>query len=138
RIFGKILVGDQKQGKLFELDMNSFDEDGDEQTRVVTTAIIQANGKNVAQDELTVEFESGVGTGSGRGQDPTCMLRWSDDGGQTWSNEITASLGKIGHYGWKTTFHMLGSFDRRIYEISVSDPIKFVLMSLNSQENIGV
>ena len=63
--------------------------------------------------------------------DPRVMLRWSDDGGHTWSNEHWASMGKIGEYGKRVIWRRLGMTTKlrdRVYEISGSDPVKIAIM----------
>jgi hypothetical protein len=65
------------------------------------------------------------------GYDPQAMLRWSDDGGHTWSNEHWASMGKIGEYGYRTFWRRLGMTVKlrdRVYEISGTDPVKIAIM----------
>jgi hypothetical protein len=59
------------------------------------------------------------------------MLRWSDDGGHTWSNEHWASMGNIGEYGKRVIWRRLGMTTKlrdRVYEISGSDPVKIAIM----------
>jgi len=61
------------------------------------------------------------------GADPQVMLRWSDDGGHTWSNEHWVSMGKIGEYGRRAIWRRLGmtlKLRDRIYEVSGTDPVK--------------
>jgi hypothetical protein len=53
------------------------------------------------------------------GYDPAVMLRWSDDGGHTWSNEHWSPIGKIGAYGQRTFWRRLGmtlKLRDRVYE----------------------
>jgi hypothetical protein len=50
-------------------------------------------------------------------------LRWSNDGGHTWSNEYSAGAGKAGEYTKRVMFRRLGRARDRVYEISMSDPI---------------
>lgn len=69
--------------------------------------------------------------GSPAPTDPQIMLRWSDDGGHTWSNEHWASMGKIGEYGKRVIWRRLGMTTKlrdRVYEISGSDPVKIAIM----------
>jgi len=64
-------------------------------------------------------------------QDPQVMLRWSDDGGHTWSNEHWKSIGPIGRYGTRTIWRRLGmtlKIRDRVYEISGTDPVKIAIM----------
>ena len=65
------------------------------------------------------------------GYDPQVMLRWSDDGGHTWSNEFWISMGKIGEYGRRAIWRRLGMTTKlrdRIYEISGTDPNKIIIV----------
>jgi hypothetical protein len=65
------------------------------------------------------------------GYNPQVMLRWSDDGGHTWSNEHWSSVGKIGAYGHRTFWRRLGmtlKLRDRVYEISATDPVKTAIM----------
>jgi hypothetical protein len=77
---------------------------------------------------LQVDMETGVGTATGQGSDPLLMLRYSSDGGHTWSNEKTASAGKIGEYGARARFNRLGSGRNRVWELSFTDPCKFAVL----------
>lgn len=65
------------------------------------------------------------------GFDPKAMLRWSDDGGHTWSNEHWSPMGKIGVYQQRVFWRRLGmtlKLRDRIYEISGTDPVKIAIM----------
>jgi hypothetical protein len=62
---------------------------------------------------------------------PQVMLRWSDDGGHTWSNEHWKSMGRIGQFGYRTIWRRLGMTMKirdRVYEISGTDPVKIAIM----------
>jgi len=66
-----------------------------------------------------------------QGADPQVMLRWSDDGGHTWSNEHWRSMGLIGQYGYRTIWRRLGMTEKlrdRVYEVSGTDPVKIAIM----------
>jgi hypothetical protein len=66
-----------------------------------------------------------------QGADPQIMLRWSDDGGHTWSNEHWSSMGKIGQYYRRVFWRRLGmtlKLRDRVYEISGTDPVKIDIM----------
>jgi hypothetical protein len=65
------------------------------------------------------------------GSDPQVMLRWSDDGGHTWSNEHWSPLGKIGVYQQRVFWRRLGmtlKLRDRVYELSGTDPVKIAIM----------
>ena len=70
------------------------------------------------------------------GYDPQVMLRWSDDGGHTWSNEHWRSMGKIGAFGYRTIWRRLGMTMKirdRVYEVSGTDPVKIAIMGAELQ-----
>lgn len=54
---------------------------------------------------------------------PQCSLRYSDDGGHTWSNYRIADCGQLGQWKARVVFRRLGRSRDRVYEISMSDPI---------------
>jgi hypothetical protein len=62
---------------------------------------------------------------------PQAMLRWSNDGGSTWSNEHWTSVGQLGKYKNRAIWRRLGTARDRIFEVSVSDPVNFVIISAN-------
>ena len=74
------------------------------------------------------------GTADGQGSDPEAMLRWSDDGGHTWSSEHWTKMGKIGQYGFRAFWRRLGmtlKLRDRVYEVSGTDPVKIVITGAN-------
>jgi hypothetical protein len=63
--------------------------------------------------------------------DPQVMLRWSDDGGHTWSNEHWRSMGLTGQWGRRVIWRRLGmtlKLRDRVYEVSGTDTIKIAIM----------
>ena len=62
---------------------------------------------------------------------PQAMLRWSNDGGSTWSNEHWTTVGQMGKYTNRAIWRRLGTARDRIFEVSVTDPVNFVIISAN-------
>lgn len=65
------------------------------------------------------------------GYTPQAMLRWSDDGGHTWSNEHWTGMGRMGEYGFRTIWRRLGMTQKlrdRVYEVSGTDAVKIAIM----------
>jgi hypothetical protein len=95
-------------------------------------------GALLTQDGLELLTESGEtllayqgDTAYVVGANPQVMLRWSDDGGHTWSNEHWTSIGRIGEYGRRAFWRRLGmtlKLRDRVYEISGTDPVKIAIM----------
>jgi hypothetical protein len=119
----KIYVG-TTAGKISELDLDTYADAGDPIRRVAVTPPLYNDGKRAIMPTIEVECELGVGLTSGQGSDPQVMLRWSDDGGATWSNQRSASMGVIGERKKRVLFRRLGAFRQRMFEISISDPVK--------------
>ena len=68
--------------------------------------------------------------------DPQVALRWSDDGGHTWSNEHWRSMGRIGEHYRRVLWRRLGmtlKLRDRVYEISGTDPVKIAIMGAELQ-----
>lgn len=66
-----------------------------------------------------------------QGAKPLIALRWSDDGGHTWSNEHFASLGRIGATSTRVFWRRLGmtlKLRDRVYEVTGTDPVKIAIM----------
>ena len=93
-------------------------EDGDP---IVVAETTVADGKIVLQTGQLVADQL----------DPQVMLRWSDDGGHTWSNEHWRSMGKAGEWGYRVFWRRLGMTEKlrdRVYEVSGTDPIQLAIM----------
>jgi len=130
---GETIVGDYENGKLYALDLNTYDDNGSSQKWLRSWRALPTGAntlRRTTHHSLQLDCETGVGLNSGQGSDPQVMLRWSDDGGHTWSNEHWQSMGKIGKYGTRTIWRRLGMTTKlrdRVYEISGTDPVKITI-----------
>jgi len=68
---------------------------------------------------------------------PKAMLRWSNDGGSTWSKEYWVSIGQLGKYRNRAIWRRLGTARDRIYEVAISDPVNAVIVSANLKSSVG-
>ena len=108
----------------------------------VNDVILTESGEQLVQEDggqLVIEFITAIGgkilieqsQETSTAKDPQVMLRWSDDGGHTWSNETWASMGKLGEYYRRVFWRRLGmtlKLRDRVYEISGTDPVKLAVM----------
>lgn len=123
-VWAKNVVGDYSNGKIYELDLDTFTDDTDFIRREADSAPIHARGDLAVMHEFFVDMETGVGLdGEVQGSDPELMISWSDDGGRTWSYEIMVKIGKIGEYLTQARIWGLGQFRQRSIRIAISDPI---------------
>lgn len=82
------------------------------------------NRKRIFQASLQIEFTPGVGLQVGQGSNPLVMLRWSDDGGQTWGNEEDIPIGMAGDTKNRAIKYQIGEARDRVYEANFSDPVQ--------------
>jgi hypothetical protein len=68
---------------------------------------------------------------------PQAMLRWSNDGGSTWSKEYWVSIGKMGKYNNRAIWRRLGMARDRVFEVSITDPVNAVIISANLKASVG-
>lgn len=128
---GKVIVGDWQNGNLYLMDKSSLTDNGQKVIRRRRCPHLTVDLKRMFHNDLQIQFQPGVGLQSGQGQNPQAMLRWSDDGGSTWSNEHWTTIGLVGQYKNRALWRRLGFARDRIYEVVVSDPIKAVIISAN-------
>ena len=131
------LVGDYQNGNIYQLDNDVYTDNGAPIRRMRRAPHIVTDLQRQYFSEMQIQFQPGVGLNNGQGQDPQAMLRWSNDGGSTWSNEHWTSIGKIGRYKNRAIWRRLGWSRDRIYEVSMSDPVKTVIISANLKAEEG-
>jgi hypothetical protein len=102
-----------------------------------TCAPISQDNKRLFHSRLELVFEQGVGLISGQGSDPKVMLRYSDDGGRTWSSERWRSLGRQGQFKTRTIWFQLGASRDRVYEYAISDPVRRTLILATLEAEAG-
>jgi len=68
---------------------------------------------------------------------PQAMLRWSNDGGSTWSNEHWVTIGQQGRYKNRAIWRRLGMARDRVFEVVVTDPVNAVIVSANLKASVG-
>jgi hypothetical protein len=133
----QVLVGDYENGKIYQLSRNFYTDDGAPIRRIRRAPHITSDLQRQYFHELQIQFQPGVGLSTGQGEDPKAMLRWSSDGGSTWSNEYWTSIGKQGKYNNRAIWRRLGWARDRVFEVSISDPVKAVIISANLKAEAG-
>jgi hypothetical protein len=132
---GTIIVGDFENGNIYSMSLSVYADNGAIQKWLRSWRALppgQNTLKRTTHHSLQLDCESGVGLdGTVQGSDPQVMLRWSDNGGHTWSSEHWSSMGKIGEYNRRVFWRRLGmtlKLRDRVYEISGTDPVKIAIM----------
>jgi hypothetical protein len=134
---GQIIVGDWQNGKLYSMTLSNYTDDGDLIPCIRRCPHLVTDLKNQFFHDLQLQFQPGVGLQTGQGSDPQAMLKWSDDGGSTWSNEHWTSIGTVGKYKNRAIWRRLGWARDRIFEVAVTDPVYRVIVSANLNASAG-
>jgi len=131
------LIGDYKTGNVYSLSNTVYTENGNTIRRLRRCPHLVSDFNRQFFNELQLQFQPGVGLSTGQGSDPQAMLRWSNDGGSTWSSEHWKPIGKQGKYKNRVIWRRLGQARDRVYEVVVTDPIKAVIVSANLRAEAG-
>lgn len=79
-----------------------------------------------------------AGTITTPGYDPQAMLQISNDGGHTWGSELWADIGKMGEYESRVKWRRLGYSRDRVFKLTISDPVKVVLIAGHIEAGVEV
>lgn len=136
--WGKHIVGDWGSGNLYEMKL-AYDTGGGVYAfatdngalirRARRCPTINNELERTFHAEMKVDFNVGSGPqppltdGNGNPRPPQAMLRWSNNSGNTWSNEHIRGCGMAGEYDTFVRWQRLGYGRRRVYELVVTDPI---------------
>jgi len=136
---GETIVGDWETGKLYVLDLDYFTDNGDPIARVRSCPHISSpDYKQQFFASLQVDMQAGVGLTTGQGSDPKAMLQWSTDGGYSWSNELWASIGKIGERRSRVKWRRLGRSRDRVFRVTITDPVRVAIIGASVQLSEGM
>lgn len=111
----KLIVGDRENPILYIMDPWTYTDNGSKiQRERICPHIMRGNRSSEYLEYLAVRLIAQTGVGlpvasTADGYDPQISLSWSDDGGNTWSDEIPVSMGKLGEYSTIMEWRNLGS-----------------------------
>ncbi len=129
---GMNLVGDYRNGNIYTLTPGS-NQDGGSPRKWLRSWRALAKPTMQPQRFSALTMDMQTGTGLAPNGTPKVMLRWSDDGGHTWSNYRIALVGAPGQTAFRVKFNRLGSTRRnhgldRIFELSSLDKFDVALI----------
>lgn len=138
--YGTHFVLDQYTGSIAKYDENVYTEYTMPLIRTRRTSQLSADRSSTGGSahsfdnqlhsyyNLILNMQPGVGLSTGQGSDPQVMLNISTDGGFTWDDCGSQPIGAQGVYGNEIKWDILGQARSMVFEISVSDPVKAVLL----------
>lgn len=133
---GLNLFGDFETGVIYYAD-DVYTENGTSILRKAISSTQFGNYSRTTLDRLVLMMETGVGLISGQGSNPELMLRVSIDGGKTWGYQETQLIGNQGDYLQEVFWTNLGYGRTFIFEITISDPVKFAIVGAYINTTIG-
>lgn len=120
--FRKHLVGDRSKGVIYEMSQSFYtDVDGDIIRRVRQAPHLTNEGKVTFYDLFRLDMQVANGVVTGQGSDPRVMMKFSDDGGNTWGPEYSCASGKLGSFNTQVFWNWLGSGRDRVFHVIVAD-----------------
>ena len=121
------VVGDYATGDIYQMSPTLATFDGSPIVRIRRAPHLSANMNRVFYQHFQIAGSMGQGLDGDPvvGRDPVAELRWSDDFGFTWSPYVSRSLGPIGNYRTRAIWYKQGQSRNRVYELRITDPIKF-------------
>jgi hypothetical protein len=121
----KNMIGDRVDGLIYQQSVDLYSYNGEPIHRERISPHVSSEKKNLPFSVLELDIETGVGLQSGQGSNPQIMMRYSDDGGRTWSNERWTTIGAIGKYKTRVRWTRCGSARDRVFKVKYTDPTQF-------------
>jgi hypothetical protein len=126
---GRNIVGSRLQARNLLLSLESFEDAGQEMIRRRRSQMVHVLNKEMDFWSLIVDLQGGVGTVLPAGANPQLKMRYSNDGGQTWSNYLIEDVGAIGETLRRVVFDQLGSGRQRVWEIELSEAVNLTIVA---------
>ena len=126
---GRVMAGHVSLPKLYWLDPDVYDDDGDELIMRVRTPPLSAYPGRVEVNRLHLDMAPGVGLAGGGTADtaPVVTLRVSRDG-ETWGNSRACALGAQGQTGARVFWNRMGTHPSATFEFTCSAAVAREIM----------
>ncbi len=115
RFDNKVLVGDFENGKIYEYDLATYDDDGIVKRAIRTGQPLNTNNQMMFIGSLELDMETGNGG--------EIALQSSKDGAKTWNPERVKSMGAIGEYGTLMRWDQFGASRDFTFRTIISDAV---------------
>lgn len=134
--FGLHLVGDYRQGTVYQLTDEATTDDGREIVRMRRFPHVRTMRERLFHSTLEVHVEQGTLPLASLPRQ--LQLRWSNDGGHTWSTPHWRESGPQGHYRQRARWHKLGAARDRVYELRSTGegPARWIAAYLDVEQGV--
>ena len=129
---GVHFVGDWASGNIYQMSSQLYDDAGVTIRVLRRTPTISYLNRFIKFNQFVLDVQTGLGPqppltdGNGQPRAPQITLRWSNDGGFTWSDDFVIDCGKAGEYSARVIRNRLGRARKRVFEVVGTDPIPYV------------
>jgi hypothetical protein len=141
-IYNKHIVADRRNGNIYQLDFDTYTDNGDVIQRQRDTIAINSRnlgtgrpGADITMNWLRLIVEPGVSLVSGAAN---IIMQFSDDNGKSWSSEMWETLDQQGEYHHIVEWPQLGTFKSRMFRFRMSDPVKWVLIDAIADIEVNI
>lgn len=135
RAYNRNLCLDALEGKIYEMDRDTFKEGADPLIATMDFPYLHAEGRRVTVSEFRMMM--GTGVGNDDKADPSIMVSVSKDGGRNFTTERQMAVGKIGQYRRKVRAFRFGQMESGMFRVSISDPVKRQFWGAVIEADIG-
>lgn len=121
-----IFAGSASTNEVWTIDAGN-NSDGTINKRVIVSGAIWIAGGVQRCNNISLACVRGVGDADA--PNPIVEMRFSDDGGRTFTSWLSATLGMRGQYNYKAVWRNLGLITQpgRLFEFSVADAVNFTV-----------
>ncbi len=120
----KTLVGDFKNGRIYQMSVNFYTDDGEPVIREFVLPTVNNGREFLTVDSLEFDMGTGVGLVRGQGNDPELRVYFSKDSGKTYSENFKRGrIGKVGEYLTRAKVNRFGAARQFTFKVEISDPI---------------
>lgn len=137
--YNKTLMGDGFSGAVGYLSDTTYTELGNTVQGLAVSPPVHSDRKRMFHAAFELKVQSGVGIETGQGSNPQIMLDWSDDEGNTYTDQqMWTSMGVGGAYNTRLRWTRLGNSRDRRYRITVSDPVPRTIIAAHADLMLGM
>lgn len=129
------IVGSRLQAQALRLDLDDYQDSGQEMIRRRRTQVQHMRNHTMTFWSLIVDLQGGIGNATS--PDPTLKLRYSNDGGRTWTSWLENKIGAVGETLRRAKFDKLGSARNRVFEIELSDAVNLVISGAYAEVTVA-
>jgi len=127
--YGTLLVGDNQGASIGEMSSDTYTEYGDSMNQVVSSMPLANNGETLTFSEM--ELTCLTGTAASDDEEPLVTRSISNDGGYTFGNTTSRTLGKQGEYKKRQIWRKEGqSYRYRVYRFIMDSPTRTGILKL--------